>query len=282
MFEEYVAQSHVSFVANPDYNWAPPSFAHEGRPYLDRVVIRFIPDESTRVAALETGEVDAIKDVPASALNMLADMGTWTIVEQELAGPGIHYVPNASRAPLDDKLVRQALLYATDQEEIRDLVFQELTSGSDARAITYRSANQQLFIPLDSLRKATERVNESMKTNAVLHVELRSRLDSVSGEELSAVKRSEIRTELHKRYSFSLACLTFALVGIPLGVTAQRRETSSGFVLSLAVACLYFVFVIVADNMRSRPEAMPHLLMWIPNVVFLLVGSLLFWRLSRK
>jgi peptide/nickel transport system substrate-binding protein len=123
-FEEYVAQSHVSFVANPDYNWAPPIFEHEGRPYLDRVVIRFIPDESTRVAALETGEVDAIKDVPASALNMLADMGTWTIVEEELAGPGIHYVPNASRAPLDDKLVRQALLYATSQEEIRDLVFQ--------------------------------------------------------------------------------------------------------------------------------------------------------------
>ncbi len=95
-FEEYVAQSHVSFVVNPDYAWAPAIFTHEGRAYLDRVVIRFISDESTRVAALETGEVDAIKDVPASALNMLKEMGTWTIVEQELAGSGIHYVPNAS------------------------------------------------------------------------------------------------------------------------------------------------------------------------------------------
>ena len=183
----------------------------------------------------------------------------------------------AREATFDPSGGRDELIF-----ELRDLVFQELTSGSDARAITYRSASQQLFIPLDSLRAATERVNESMKTNAVLHEELRSQRDSISGAELDRVKLSEIRTELHKRYSFSLACFTFALVGIPLGITAQRRETSTGFVLSLAVACLYFVFVIVADNMRAKPEAMPHLLMWLPNAVFLLVGSVLFWRLSRR
>lgn len=124
IFEEYVAQSHVRFVANPDYNWAPEIFGHQGRPYLDEVVIRFIVDENTRVAVLENGEADAIKDVPASALSMLQDSDQFTLIEEELAGPGIHYVPNASRPPFDDPLVRQALLYATDQEEIRDLVFQ--------------------------------------------------------------------------------------------------------------------------------------------------------------
>lgn len=124
IFEEYVAQSHVRFVANPDYNWAPEIFEHQGRPYLDEVTIRFIVDENTRVAVLENGEADAIKDVPAAALSLLRDAEQFTLVEEELAGPGIHYVPNASRPPFDDPLVRQALLYATDQEEIRDLVFQ--------------------------------------------------------------------------------------------------------------------------------------------------------------
>jgi len=124
IFEEYVPQSHVRFVANPDYNWAPEYFEHQGRPYLDEVTIRFIVDENTRVAALENGEVDAIKDVPAFALPTLSDSEEFTLIEEELAGPGIHYVPNASRAPFDDPLVRQALVYATDQEEIRDLVFQ--------------------------------------------------------------------------------------------------------------------------------------------------------------
>ncbi|MBV9126889.1 MAG: LptF/LptG family permease, partial [Verrucomicrobia bacterium] len=41
-----------------------------------------------------------------------------------------------------------------------------------------------------------------------------------------------LRTEHNKRFSYSLACLTFALIGIPLGITAHRQETSVGFGLS--------------------------------------------------
>lgn len=123
MVEEYVAQSHVSLVVNPDYNWAPASFAHQGRAYLDRVVFRFVSDPNTRAAVLENGEAQAIKDVPPASVSMLADSG-YTVIEDVLAGPGVHFVPNASRAPFDDVLVRQALLYGTSQDEIRDFVFQ--------------------------------------------------------------------------------------------------------------------------------------------------------------
>ena len=90
------------------------------------------------------------------------------------------------------------------------------------------------------------------------------------------------RTELNKRYSFSLACLTFALVGIPLGVTAQRRETSTGFALSLITAVVYIVFIILADTLNDQPSSYPHLIMWLPNVLFLGIGGWLFGRLSRK
>lgn len=124
MFEEYVPQSHVSLVANPDFNWAPENRLHQGRAHLDRVTIRFIVDENTRSAALENGEVDAIKDVPPSAVTMLASDDRFTVIEEVLAGPGVHFVPNATAEPFDDVLVRRALLFATDPEEIRDLVFQ--------------------------------------------------------------------------------------------------------------------------------------------------------------
>jgi len=99
---------------------------------------------------------------------------------------------------------------------------------------------------------------------------------------LSKKKQSVLRTELHKRISFSMACLTFVLIGVPLGVTAQRRETSVGFLLSLLIAIVYFLFIIVADTFRDKPGAMPHLLMWLPNVIFISLGLFLFFRLSRK
>lgn len=139
-----------------------------------------------------------------------------------------------------------------------------------------------LKLPLSEMQKETVRVNASMKTTGALETEVRTWKDTFTGEPLTEVTRSLSRTELNKRYSFSLACFTFALVGIPLGVTAQRRETSSGFALSLITATVYIVFIILADTLNDKPAAMPHLIMWLPNVIFLSIGGWLFYKLSRK
>jgi len=136
--------------------------------------------------------------------------------------------------------------------------------------------------PLSEMQKDAVRVNASMKSTSALAEEVRTWKDTFTGEPLNEVTRSLSLTELSKRYSFSLACFTFALVGIPLGVTAQRRETSSGFALSLITATVYIVFIILADTLNDKPAAMPHLIMWLPNVIFLGIGGWLFYKLSRK
>ncbi|MFN0078982.1 MAG: LptF/LptG family permease [Prosthecobacter sp.] len=136
--------------------------------------------------------------------------------------------------------------------------------------------------PLSSLQKDAVRLNASMKRTSALAEEVQTWRDTFTGEKLTDVTRSLSLTELSKRYSFSLACFTFALVGIPLGVTAQRRETSSGFALSLITATVYIVFIILADTLNDKPAAMPHLIMWLPNVIFLGIGGWLFYKLSRK
>ena len=95
-------------------------------------------------------------------------------------------------------------------------------------------------------------------------------------------QRSASRTEISKRFSFPLACLAFALIGVPLGITAHRRETSVGFGLALIVAFFYFLFIIIADTLRTRPEFHPELLVWFPNVLFLALGAWMFRRLARQ
>ena len=89
-------------------------------------------------------------------------------------------------------------------------------------------------------------------------------------------------TELNKRFSFSLACVTFALIGIPLGITAQRQETTVGFGLSLIVALTYFIIIIVVNTIRDKANIHPEILIWMPNVIFLMIGGWLFYRLSRR
>ena len=95
-------------------------------------------------------------------------------------------------------------------------------------------------------------------------------------------ERSASRTEINKRFAFPFSCLAFALIAVPLGVTAHRRETSIGFAMGLMVAIAYFLFVIIADTLRGNPKLHPELLVWFPNVLFLVLGAFLFRRLSKQ
>jgi LPS export ABC transporter permease LptF len=101
-------------------------------------------------------------------------------------------------------------------------------------------------------------------------------------KELTPEEKAAAFTEVNKRFSFSLASLAFALIGVPLAITAHRKETSIGFLLSLVIAFVYFFFIILADTLRNNPAARPELLVWLPNVLFLSIGVWLFVRLARR
>jgi lipopolysaccharide export system permease protein len=93
---------------------------------------------------------------------------------------------------------------------------------------------------------------------------------------------SATRTEISKRYAFSLAAMALGLVGVPLAITAHRKETSVGLLISLIVATSYFFFIIIANNLREKPQWHPELLMWLPNVLCLFFGGWLFLRMARR
>jgi len=95
-------------------------------------------------------------------------------------------------------------------------------------------------------------------------------------------RRLAYRVEVSKRFSMSLAALSFALIAVPLGITAHRKETSVGFALSIAIAFGYFFFIILAETFRDNPNAYPVLLIWLPNILFTGLGLWLFSRLARR
>ncbi len=94
--------------------------------------------------------------------------------------------------------------------------------------------------------------------------------------------KATLWTELSMRMAFSVSCITFALIGVPLGITAQRRETTAGFVFSLLIAVVYYVLLTMAQMKREDPELYPHILVWVPNILFIALGLFLFFKVSRK
>jgi lipopolysaccharide export system permease protein len=84
--------------------------------------------------------------------------------------------------------------------------------------------------------------------------------------------------QIHSKVSFSFACIGFTLVGIPLGLQTHRRETRVGLLVALLLISTYYGFFILAEAWETRPEMHPHLLVWVPNFLFQIVGAVLLYR----
>lgn len=93
--------------------------------------------------------------------------------------------------------------------------------------------------------------------------------------------KNKVLTELQKRHALSLACFSFAFIGIPLGITSRRRETVSGLVVALIIALIYFVLLLTAENFEDQP-LICSTMMWLPNILCLVIGIHLLKKASKQ
>ncbi len=94
------------------------------------------------------------------------------------------------------------------------------------------------------------------------------------------IERSRLTIEANRRISTAVACFTFMLIGIPLGVKSHRKETPIGMVMSLAVVFIYYLFIILAKALADYPALHPNLVLWIPLLLMQLLGFFLIRRSS--
>lgn len=117
-------------------------------------------------------------------------------------------------------------------------------------------------------------LNRKARSSTMTNPEIRRFLSE--NPDLPPAKRIKFVAEMTKRYTFSMACLSFACVAVPLGMKARRKDTSSGLILSLGIGMLYFLFTMVAEGFKSDTAA--TIALWAPNVFCGLLGLHLFRR----
>ena len=129
MFVEWVKGDHITYEANPNY-W------REGMPKVETLIFRPIPESSTRVAAIQTDEIDIVQRLSAEeAQNLLGEEGV-RVIKYPVAR--IFYIAfnnltSGVGLPTEDAKVRQAMNYAVDVDAIIDALF----SGFGKRASGY-------------------------------------------------------------------------------------------------------------------------------------------------
>lgn len=98
-----------------------PNWWDTGKPYLDGVTFKVLPDSNARMLQFQGGELDIATNVPFNQLQSLEANPDVQVVLDAVAR--IDYIAlNTLRAPLDDVRVRQALNYAVDKQAIIDNV----------------------------------------------------------------------------------------------------------------------------------------------------------------
>ena len=132
VFKEWVKGSHVEFVRNKNYFGA----GKEGKPYIDRLVFRVVPDPAVRIMALKKGEIDYIYS-EAVPLEYVADLRKDSNIVVDNRGQGPLTLKwlffNLRNPPLSNKYVRQAIAHAIDRKVILDLAL--LGEGTIAKSI---------------------------------------------------------------------------------------------------------------------------------------------------
>jgi len=112
-FVEWVRGDHVTLEANENYWDGSP----KGKPGVKTVIFRPITEDSTRVAALQSGQVQIARNIPSDLAPSLETAETGTMAVAATTLPIIH-LDAKNDGPTKDPRVRQALNYAIDVETI--------------------------------------------------------------------------------------------------------------------------------------------------------------------
>ena len=92
----------------------------------------------------------------------------------------------------------------------------------------------------------------------------------------------EEQVELHRRLALPFACLAFALIGLPLGLSTHRGGRSMGLVISALLMLVYYMVFIGGTRIAGNAQMSPFLGAWSANVGFALLGLILLIRSERE
>jgi peptide/nickel transport system substrate-binding protein len=114
-FVEWVADSQLTLERFPDY-W------DKGKPYLDRVTFRIVPDPTVRLTMVRTGEVDIATDVDAKDVPALQSEAALRVSEMKPPARWTALQWHVDQPPFNNKALRQAIALAIDRNELKDVL----------------------------------------------------------------------------------------------------------------------------------------------------------------
>ncbi|MFQ5744320.1 MAG: LPS export ABC transporter permease LptF [Acidobacteriota bacterium] len=154
----------------------------------------------------------------------------------------------------------------------------QYSGGTNPREINVASsANLDLILLDESNLPKTGDINKDERSMYLSELRAAIAQRTAAGEPVAAYL-----VEIHKKFTFPVACLVLGLLALPLGVSTKRHTKTTGFVLAIVVIAVYYMFIENGEKFAEEGALPAWLGMWSANLVLGTLAILLLWAKTRE
>ena len=88
--------------------------------------------------------------------------------------------------------------------------------------------------------------------------------------------------EVHKKFALPISIIIFLLIGAPLGIQLKRGGIGMSMAISLMFFILYYILIVGGEKLADKNQLDPILAMWLPNIIILIFGYALIFKLKKN
>ena len=137
----------------------------------------------------------------------------------------------------------------------------------------YKMNFKQYFMSLSLSQNDNKKIEKKAKDMTLQELKI-----EVEKLKKKGIDPTPLITEINKRVALALSTFIFVLLGSSVAVFSRRREKSFNFAISFVIIGAYYLLSLAAETLSLQGLLNPNLAMWLPNLVFGLVGSILLYR----
>ncbi|GAA3219142.1 ABC transporter substrate-binding protein [Actinocorallia longicatena] len=123
VIDAFTPHQGITYHRNPDYDWAPEGSSHTGPARLDKLELKVLQEDSVRLGALTSGQVDGIASVPPVNVKQIKADPRFTLETRQAPGGNYNYYPNTTAGVFTDAKVRRAFRDGIDFKTVIDKLY---------------------------------------------------------------------------------------------------------------------------------------------------------------
>ncbi len=223
----------------------------------DRGLMYFSSDGSTLMLQLEDGEI-----LEVDAKNH-AGITRTEFSKQIISIPGASSdLERSSESTRGDREMTVAMM----REQNRGRMEKMQASLAEADSLVNRALSRALSIP-ETDPESRPRPGRSAVSVLKDNRNVSSRLTFLEKSATNYKREiNSMEVEIQKKFSIPAACVSFVLIGAPLGAMARKGGFATGIALSLFFFIVYWAFLIGGEQLADSGSLPAVWAMWLPNI----------------